>query len=132
MKHIRNILLLITIIFAFVMQAEVYQNMLWNFNGAYYLSSRYTTTNDDMDSFLANAEDIAEKHGVHIFSTFNQRVSNYQTRDVYKRQTWRNGGIFKDCWIRYAVPAWAGSALMTRQRLKSSRGSWTGWDAPSS
>ena len=32
MKHIRNILLLITIIFAFVMQAEVYQNMLWNFN----------------------------------------------------------------------------------------------------
>ena len=80
MKHIRNILLLITIIFAFVMQAEVYQNMLWNFNGAYYLSSRYTTTNDDMDSFLANAEDIAEKHGVHIFSTFNQRVSNYQTR----------------------------------------------------
>ena len=31
MKHIRNILLLITIIFAFVMQAEVYQNMLWNF-----------------------------------------------------------------------------------------------------
>ena len=45
MKHIRNILLLITIIFAFVMQAEVYQNMLWNFNGAYYLSSRYTTTN---------------------------------------------------------------------------------------
>ena len=26
MKHIRNILLLITIIFAFVMQAEVYQN----------------------------------------------------------------------------------------------------------
>ena len=33
MKHIRNILLLITIIFAFVMQAEVYQNMLWNFNG---------------------------------------------------------------------------------------------------
>ena len=26
------------------MQAEVYQNMLWNFNGAYYLSSRYTTT----------------------------------------------------------------------------------------
>ena len=55
MKHIRNILLLITIIFAFVMQAEVYQNMLWNFNGAYYLSSRYTTTNDDMDSFLANA-----------------------------------------------------------------------------
>ena len=80
MKHIRNILLLITIIFAFVMQAEVYQNMLWNFNGAYYLSSRYTTTNDDMDSFLANAEDTAEKHGVHIFSTFNQRVSNYQTR----------------------------------------------------
>ena len=71
---------MITIIFAFVMQAEVYQNMLWNFNGAYYLSSRYTTTNDDMDSFLANAEDTAEKHGVHIFSTFNQRVSNYQTR----------------------------------------------------
>ena len=28
MKHIRNILLLITIIFAFVMQAEVYQNLL--------------------------------------------------------------------------------------------------------
>ena len=27
MKNIRNILLLITIIFAFVMQAEVYQNM---------------------------------------------------------------------------------------------------------
>ena len=67
MKHIRNILLLITIIFAFVMQAEVYQNMLWNFNGAYYLSSRYTTTNDDMDSFLANAEDTAEKHGVIFF-----------------------------------------------------------------
>lgn len=46
--------------------------------------------------------------------------------------TWRNGGIFKGCWIRYAVPAWAGSAPMTRQRLKSSRRSWTGWNAPSS
>lgn len=44
----------------------------------------------------------------------------------------RNGGIFKGCWIRYAVPAWAGSAPMTRQRLKSSRRSWTGWNAPSS
>ena len=43
-----------------------------------------------------------------------------------------NGGIFKGCWIRYAVPAWAGSAPMTRQRLKSSRRSWTGWNAPSS
>ena len=32
----------------------------------------------------------------------------------------------------YAVPAWAGSAPMTRQRLKSSRRSWTGWNAPSS
>ncbi|MCD8327596.1 MAG: hypothetical protein LUC25_00690 [Ruminococcus sp.] len=80
MKHVRNILLLITIIFAFIMQAEVYQNMLWNFNGAYYLSSRYTTANDDMDAFLANAEDVADKHDVHIFSTFNQQVSNYQTR----------------------------------------------------
>ena len=74
MKHIRNILLLITIIFAFVMQAEVYQNMLWNFNGAYYLSSRYTTTNDDMDSFLANAEDIAEKHGVHMTNIVNSTL----------------------------------------------------------
>ena len=35
-------------------------------------------------------------------------------------------------WIRYAAPAWAGSAPMTRQRLKSSRRSWTGWNAPSS
>ena len=35
-------------------------------------------------------------------------------------------------WIRYAVPAWAGSVPMTRQRLKSSRRSWTGWNAPSS
>lgn len=42
------------------------------------------------------------------------------------------GGIFKGCWIRYAAPAWAGSAPMTRQRLKSSRRSWTGWNAPSS
>lgn len=41
-------------------------------------------------------------------------------------------GIFKGCWIRYAAPAWAGSAPMTRQRLKSSRRSWTGWNAPSS
>ena len=32
----------------------------------------------------------------------------------------------------YAEPAWAGSAPMTRQRLKSSRRSWTGWNAPSS
>ena len=38
----------------------------------------------------------------------------------------------KGCWIRYAAPAWAGSAPMTRQRLKSSRRSWTGWNAPSS
>lgn len=96
MKHIRNILLLITIIFGFVMQAEVYQNMLWNFNGAYYLSSRYTTANDDMDSFLANAEDVAKKHDVHIFSAFNQRVSNYQTRlyiygdDVAVRDSLKN------------------------------------------
>ena len=71
--------MLITIIFTFV-QAEVYQNMLWNsFNGAYYLSSD-TTTNDDMDSFLANAEDTAEKHGVHIFDLRQSEVSNYQTR----------------------------------------------------
>ena len=48
------------------MQAEVYQNMLWNFTGAYYLSSRYTTTNDDMDSFLANAEDTAAVSSTHL------------------------------------------------------------------
>ena len=29
---------------------------------AYYLSSRYTTTNDDMDSFLANAEAVSYTH----------------------------------------------------------------------
>ena len=38
----------------------------------------------------------------------------------------------RDSNIRYAAPAWAGSAPMTRQRLKSSRRSWTGWNAPSS
>ena len=80
MKHIRNILLLITIIFGFVMQAEVYQNMLWNFNGAYYLSSQYTSVDNDLDSFIADAEKVAQEHNVHIFSTFNRRVSNYQTR----------------------------------------------------
>lgn len=81
MKHVRNILLLIAIVFGFVMQAEIYQNELGNFNGAYYLMSRYTTSNNnnDMDSFLADAEDVAETHNVHIFSIFNQRVSNYQT-----------------------------------------------------
>ena len=40
----------------------------------------------------------------------------------------RNGGIFKGFWIRYAVPAWVGSAPMTRRPLKSSRRSWTGWN----
>lgn len=67
MKHIRNILLLITIIFGFVMQAEVYQNMLWNFNGAYYLSSQYTSVDNDLDSFIADAEKVAQEHNVHIF-----------------------------------------------------------------
>ena len=99
MKNIRNILLLITIIFAFVMQAEVYQNMLWNFNGAYYLSSKYTTTNDDMDSFLANAEDTAEKHGVHIFSTFNQRVSNIRQDFIFMVMIPLFGIVLKAQWI---------------------------------
>lgn len=79
MKHIRNILLFIAILFAFVMQAEVYQNMLWNFSGAYYLSSAYTPSGDDADSFFDDAEAIAAKHKVHLFSTFNQRISNYRT-----------------------------------------------------
>ena len=50
------------------MQAEVYQNMLWNFNGAYYLSSQYTSVDNDLDSFIADAEKVAQEHNVHIFS----------------------------------------------------------------
>lgn len=80
MKHIRNILLLITIIFGFIMQAETYQNMLWCFDGAYYLSSRYTVVDDNMDSFITDVQDTAEKHNVHIFSVFNERKTNFQTK----------------------------------------------------
>ena len=43
MKHIRNILLLITIIFAFVMQAEVYQNMPYIINKQYSYAEGYVT-----------------------------------------------------------------------------------------
>ena len=62
----------------------------------------------------------------------NSPVERRKNRTGRGTATLRNGGIFKGCWIRYAVPAWAGSAPMTRQRLKSSRRSWTGWNAPSS
>ena len=57
------------------MQAEVYQNMLWNFNGAYYLSSRYTTTNDDMDSFLANAEDKLDEEFKQVDETLSAQIA---------------------------------------------------------
>lgn len=96
MKHIRNILLFITIIFGFIMQSEVYQNMLWSFNGAYYLTSKYITVDDDLDSFIADAEKIAQEHNVHVFSIFNQRISNYQTRlhiygdDAFIRDSLKN------------------------------------------
>ena len=41
------------------------------------------TTNDDMDSFLANAEDTAEKHGVHIFFDFLIREFLIIRQDFY-------------------------------------------------
>lgn len=69
---------------------------------------------------------------VMIAGPANFPVGKRKSKTGLGAATWRNGGIFKDFWIRYAVPAWAGSAPMTRQRLKSSRRSWTGWNAPSS
>lgn len=80
MKYVRAILLFFAISFGFVMQAEIYQNMLWNFNGAYYLASRYTEARGDMDAFLLHGEEIAEKHNVHIFSASCVKVSNTSTR----------------------------------------------------
>ena len=44
-------------------------------------------------------------------------------------EEWRH---IQGLWIRYAAPAWAVSAPMTRRPLKSSRKSWTGWNATSS
>ncbi len=78
MKLVRNILIFFVIIFGFDMQAEIYQNELWNFEAAYYVVSNYTNYNDDMESFLADAEEVAQKHNVHVFTTFCTRVSEYQ------------------------------------------------------
>ncbi len=78
MKLVRNILLFFVIILGFIMQAEIYQTQLWNFEADYYVVSVYTNYNDDMDSFLADAEEIAQEHNVHIFATICTRVSEYQ------------------------------------------------------
>ena len=44
MKLVRNILLFIALMFGFIIQAEIYQNELWNFDAAYYRASRCTVT----------------------------------------------------------------------------------------
>ena len=63
--------------------------------------------------------------------------ANFPVRQKEKQNrqgtaTWRNGGIFKGCWIRYAVPAWAVSAADDPAAVESSKRSWTLWNAPSS
>ena len=44
---------------------------------------------------------------VMIAGPANFPVGKKENRTGRGTATWRNGGIFKGCWIRYAAPAWA-------------------------
>ena len=66
------------------MQAEIFQDQLGNFSSAYYLSSRYDVTTDNMDVFIEDISDILQENNVKIFSQYNEMNSQYHnTLHIY-------------------------------------------------
>ncbi|MDO4976350.1 MAG: DUF1430 domain-containing protein [Eubacteriales bacterium] len=84
MKHVRNILLLIILMFGFILQAEIYQNELWTYNGAYYLCSEFNVSESEELNFLKDLKQAANRNNVHLFSSNMEVRSNYTyVMDIY-------------------------------------------------
>ncbi len=79
MKVVRSIIIFFALIFGFILQAEVFQTQLWNFDRSYYLSMEYNVSENELESFLSEVSNVAQTYGVSLFSTHIQMESNYKT-----------------------------------------------------
>lgn len=79
MKVVRSIIIFFALIFGFILQAEVFQTQLWNFDRSYYLSMEYNVSENELERFLSEVSNVAQTYGVSLFSTHIQMESNYKT-----------------------------------------------------
>lgn len=72
MRVIKYICLACFLIFGTIMQAEIYQNQLWDFSTAYFLSSRCETTHVNFSETLSEIAEIAKEKNVLVFTQINR------------------------------------------------------------
>ncbi|MDE6252985.1 MAG: hypothetical protein K2M78_10180 [Lachnospiraceae bacterium] len=100
MKVVRIIILFFALVLGFVLQTEIFQSELWNFDGAYYLIMQYDVEEDKMNTFLEDVYTEAENNNVSVFSTnvsvktkHNSVLNIYGDSDVIKEDLKKVMGI---------------------------------------
>lgn len=78
MKVIKNILLFCFLLFGIIMQTEIFQNELWNFETAYFQASRFEVLSEELSLFIEDASIAASDNNAHIFSYYMEKNSNYR------------------------------------------------------
>lgn len=78
MRRIKFIVLFLAFMLGFILQCEVFQTELWNFDKSYYMTSAYNVPMEQMQGFLKDLSNTAEKYDVYVFSTFMSEQSNYE------------------------------------------------------
>ncbi len=79
MKTIKGILLFFIISLCFILQCEIYQNELGNFDRAEYMVSRVNVPDEELEGFLAELTQTSDENGVSVFSTSILMESSYKT-----------------------------------------------------
>ena len=77
MKAIKYICLLIFLMFGIIMQTEIFQNQLWNFETAYWVASRCDFGHTETAEFVKDVKAVSSEHDVHVFSFHMEMRSNY-------------------------------------------------------
>lgn len=102
MKVVRIIILFFALVLGFVLQTEIFQSELWNFDGAYYLIMQYDVEEDKMNTFLEDVYTESENNNVSVFSTnvsvktkHNSVLNIYGDSDVIKEDLKKVMGIEK-------------------------------------
>lgn len=77
-------MLFFALVLGFILQTEIYQSELGNFDAAYYRVSHYEVTKKQEAAFLKDVQKTAAGYHVSVFSTYMERNSNYQnTLHIY-------------------------------------------------
>ena len=80
MKKTKILILSIVLMIGFVVQCEIFQAELWNFDRAYYKTSSFEIEENKKGDFVKDVIAISKKNKVEVFSTYMDEESNYKMK----------------------------------------------------